>query len=57
MTEFVYNELNNDADDAVHASCRGGGRITFGENGVVKVYGFSYAYGMADHEVSAELIK
>ena len=57
MTEFVYNELNNDADDAVHATCRGGGRITFGENGVVKVYGFSYAYGMADHEVSAELIK
>ena len=57
FSDFVYKELSTDQDNSIQASCRGGGRVQFGEKGLVKVYGFSYAYGMADHEVAAEIIR
>ena len=55
LAEFIATEMNDD-DDYQHVVCRGGGRISI-DSDQIKVYGFSYAFGKADHQASAEIIK
>ena len=45
-----------DDDDYQHVVCRGGGRISI-DNDHIKIYGFSYAFGKADHQDSADIIR
>eukprot|EP00347_Sterkiella_histriomuscorum_P013925 403362830 len=57
LAEFIENELI-DEDDMMHVSCRGGGRISIdSDKDTIKIYGFSYAFGKADHLMAAEMLK
>ena len=55
LAEFIETELR-DQEDRMHISCRGGGRIGIDQN-EIRIYGFSYGLGKADHKEVAEVIR
>ena len=57
--EQVTNKKNPKLEDAFKIKVDGGGRITHcsGNNSSINVYGYSQAYGQADHFLTAQILK
>ncbi|CDW81019.1 UNKNOWN [Stylonychia lemnae] len=55
LAEFIAAEMKDD-DDYQHVVCRGGGRISIDQE-QIKIYGFSYAFGKADHQKAADIVR
>ena len=59
FTNFINNEINNNIEIKNNFSFDiiGGGKIIFENNNKIILYGFSTAYGPADHSLTSSIIK
>ena len=55
LAEFIANEMK-DEDDLIHVSCVGGGYINIQEESL-SIYGYSHAFGKANHQLAADIIQ